>query len=215
MHIHAFEGGPEYTIGYLVADSESGDAVLIDCPLGIHDDLSKTVAENKYNLNAIILTHGHWDHVGETSRIAEACGADVAIHKDDEPFLLEPDSLLGPVPDGVVGRKADWFIEEGKQITCGSLAFDVLHLPGHSAGHIALHHAETKSLFSGDVLFAGSIGRTDLHGGNYDTLMESIRNILLPLPADTTVYPGHGPSTTIEREKSTNPFIIDYLSHFT
>ena len=101
----------------------------------------------------------------------------------------------------------DQFVDEGDTVTFGDITLEVLFVPGHSAGHIAFFHRESKNLFAGDVLFYGSIGRTDLPGGDYDALMRSMGDKLVPLPAATDVFPGHGPATTLARELQTNPFL--------
>jgi hydroxyacylglutathione hydrolase len=215
MEILTFECGPLYTNAYVVGNPESGKAVLIDCP---PDTLRTLRADNvfqRYEFTHLLITHGHWDHTGGAKEFKAATGAQLLVHPNDAPGLADPGLLIGhPVP-GVEGCEPDELLEENQIIDKNGLRFTTLFTPGHTAGHVTFYLESEKALFAGDVLFLGSIGRTDLPGGDYDALMESIRLQLLPLPDDTRVYPGHGPATTLGAESKTNPFILDYLSHFT
>lgn len=157
------------------------------------------------DVKLIVNTHGHCDHCGGNAGVKAATGAELAIHRDDLPLLeqLEAQGRMfgcafppSPAPDR--------FLEDGQTLHVGQTVFEVVHAPGHAPGHIVL---KTEGLvIVGDVLFAGSIGRTDLPGGNYQQLLASIKDKLLVLPDDTTVVCGHGPATTIGRERASNPF---------
>jgi hydroxyacylglutathione hydrolase len=214
VRVLPFERGPVETIGYLVADVRSGKAIVIDVPFQSSGDLLAALAERKWDLTTIVITHGHWDHTGDAASLAAATGAPVGIHHLDEAMLVSPDSYGFTLPHPLRGIAPDRLLEHGDILVCGSLRFEILHVPGHTRGHIALFERSEGLLFTGDVLFHGSIGRTDLPGGSYDMLLDSIVTKLLPLPGETVVFPGHGSDTTISRERKNNPYILDYLDHF-
>ncbi len=214
MLILPFECGPLATNCYFLADEDSKEALLIDCPPGIEIELNRNGALVGYNLKVAVITHGHWDHTADAIKLQRILKIPIAIHKNDKIFMENPFWAVGEAPMGVKGCTADMFVSEGNILTLGDLHFSIIDVPGHSPGHIAVYHPESRSLFCGDVLFRGSIGRTDFRDGDYDMLMDSIMTKLMVLPDDTTVYPGHGASTTIGLEKRTNPFVLDYLEHF-
>lgn len=156
----------------------------------------------------VINTHGHFDHIGANQQVTNSSGAELLIHKSDLPILQNARSHAescglsvssSPEPDG--------FLDQGDKVSVGELSFKVFHTPGHSPGGICL--LSEGHLFVGDVLFSGSIGRTDLAGGDFDSLVEGVRQKLFELPDETMVHAGHGPDTTIGREKKLNPFVGD------
>ncbi len=190
---------------------ETKECLIIDP--GCIDDQERTVlrefiAENELKPVKLILTHGHVDHVCGASFIKEAYGLTPECHTLDVSLVIEAPlhgKIFGvevekpPVPVGS--------LEEGHFVEFGNSSFEILHVPGHSAGSVALFNKNQELLFTGDVLFRGSIGRTDLPGGNYDTLMKSINEKIIPLGLDVVVMPGHGGDTTIGDEINSNPFI--------
>jgi len=201
--------GPLLTNCYIVGCEETKEGAIID-PGGDADRILATVEETGLTVKYVINTHGHFDHILANRKVVEATGAKLAIHPKDEPMLLAKLSGLanffglgGIIPS----PPPDLLLEEGDELLVGKLRFKVLHTPGHSPGSISLYNEEEGVVFAGDVLFNGGIGRTDLPGGSYRTLMESIRNKLLTLPDETIVYPGHGPPTTIGKERRSNPFL--------
>ncbi len=210
MLIHPITAGPVDTIGYLVACERSRRAALIDAPLGVAPLLTDALARHALVLDAVILTHGHWDHLGDGAEICAAHGVPLVAHADDA-WIIEDPAAFGFLPLPVAGASIDHVVRAGDRVEIGDLLFEIFHVPGHTPGHIALHDARERVLFAGDVLFSGSIGRTDFARGDYDTLMRSITEALGGLPDETTVYPGHGPATTLGRERERNPFIRDWL----
>jgi len=197
---------------------ETGTAICID-PGEPCDDISNFLNEGGCSLQAIALTHAHLDHVGGTLALSESFPeAEIIIHKDDEEMYrnlpLQP--LMLGVPQAqlkALGMEYEdpplptRFWLHGEIYEVGSLRFKVLHCPGHTKGHVVLAEESERKVFVGDCLFQGSIGRTDLPGGDYDQLIESITNNIISLGDDFTVYSGHGPETTVGTERTTNPFL--------
>lgn len=202
MEIKDFALTPFLTNCYVVKDG--GEAVIID-PGDATESLKRAVSDVQVKM--VINTHCHCDHCGGNAEMVRFTGAPLACHEAELPLLraLEEQGSMFGVPFPASPDPAR-FLEEGDEITVGSVTLKVLFTPGHSPGHISL--ATDGVVFDGDVLFAGSIGRTDLWGGDYGTLLHSIRTRLLSLPDDTAVYSGHGPATTIGRERHSNPFLI-------
>ena len=195
---------------YVLYDG-SGSCIIIDP--GCYepeeqDELRSFISNHKLKVEKLINTHCHVDHVLGNEFVKSTYGVDLYIHRLDEPVLR---AVTAYAPNYGFNMyqpaSVDGYLEEGNDLTLGETTFRILFVPGHAPGHIALYSAENKVLISGDVLFYNSIGRTDLPGGNFDTLERSIREKLYALPDDTIVYPGHGPKTSIGFEKRTNPFV--------
>ncbi|HYE03722.1 MAG TPA: MBL fold metallo-hydrolase [Phycisphaerales bacterium] len=158
---------------------------------------------------ALVLTHCHLDHIAGVNAVLGAFpDAMLLVHRDERDWLTDAEANLSAlIGMPVTARAADRLLDEGDRLTLDGLEFEVRHVPGHSPGSIALYQAESGAVISGDALFAGSIGRTDFPGSDFETLDRSIRARLYTLPDETRVYPGHGPETTIGREKRGNPFV--------
>jgi hydroxyacylglutathione hydrolase len=204
MIIRSMQVGPLGANCYIIGCKETRNAAVID-PGGDADKILLALANDQLTLKAIINTHGHFDHVSANKDLKKASGADLMIHPDDVPMLTHLAQAAAqwgmrsedsPAPDRL--------LNEGDTITVGTIQLMVFHTPGHTPGGISLY-AE-KAVFVGDTLFAGSIGRTDFPGGDFNTLISSIHNKLFTLPEDTTVYTGHMEPTTIGKEKRYNPF---------
>ena len=190
---------------YIVAGEDGPSCAIID-PGQPDPWIKRVIATEKLDPQAILLTHAHLDHIGGVEWVKSFTGAPVSVHAADAPMLTSPalnGSLYFETP--VVAPPADRLLQDGQEIAVGGLRFTVLHTPGHTPGGVCFY--TPGHLISGDTLFAGSVGRTDLPGGNHEMLIRSIRAKLLPLPAETAVHPGHGPATCIGDEKEYNPFL--------
>lgn len=215
MQIKSFCFNPFGENTYVLYD-ESGEAIVIDPGCSNREEenqLSDFLADEKLRVKALINTHCHIDHVLGNSFVMDTYGVPLLIHADDAP-LLKANEVVAPMY-GIPNFRApqpDGFLNAGDRFGFGNTELEILHLPGHAPGHIGLYDAVSRCCIAGDVLFLGSIGRTDLPGGDYDTLIQSIRKRLFPLGDEVTVYPGHGPPTTIGRERRSNPFCGDPVS---
>jgi len=221
MKIRGFPAGVFQTNCYVVGDADRGDVVIIDPGQDAAPMVRQILADEGLTPVAVLLTHGHLDH---TWNAAELCGEfsiPAYIHPDDRPMLADPAVGIGPALGAMIGdekfAEPDKVIDlvDGEAIELAGLRFSCDLAPGHTKGSILFGlEADTDEgavqvCFAGDVLFAGSIGRTDLPGGSHQQLLDSIDKKLLPLPDDTVVLPGHGPQTTIGRERVSNPFLAD------
>ena len=209
MEVFRFVFSPIEVNTYILAD-ESGDCIIIDC--GCYDKSEFRILTDfidEKNLHPVLLldTHCHLDHIFGNGMLLKKYGLGAYFHKDDEPNRKDSimhASLFGlqmempPEPAG--------YIADGQRIDSGSISLKVLHVPGHAAGSLAFYSEKDGCVFTGDALFAGTIGRTDLPGGNFETLINSIRTKLFVLPPATIVYSGHGEETTIGTEIRTNPY---------
>ncbi|TJX16138.1 MBL fold metallo-hydrolase [Tissierella creatinini] len=190
---------------YLVYSEDDKAAIIVD-PGGDADELIDTIETNNLHLKYIVLTHGHGDHIAAVNKIKDRFGVEVLIHEDDAEMLEEGELNLSiKMAMGNIELKSDKTIKEGDRLHFGNLEAKVIHTPGHTKGGICL--LIEGSLITGDTLFKGSIGRSDLYGGDFDLLISSIKNKLLQLPDETVVYPGHGGQSTIGYEKRTNHFL--------
>jgi glyoxylase-like metal-dependent hydrolase (beta-lactamase superfamily II) len=208
MKIYPIESGPVATFGYLVTDSETKKAVLVDAPKDCAKPFLKVLKDENLELEKILLTHSHWDHTADAAEIQRATNAPIYLHKNDEYRAVEPHKYLGwKLPFEIEAIKIDEFLKEGDVIECGRWKFDIIHTPGHTEGGVCFIDHAMKLALVGDTLFQGSVGRTDLPGGDTETLLKSIHEKLLKLPDDYAVLPGHGEMTTIGEERHNNPFL--------
>lgn len=201
------------TNAYIVGDTETKQAIVID-PVDNADLLVETAQESGWTIELILATHGHFDHVLASKPLKEKTNAPFYIHKADVPLLesLPQTGLMFAGKKFPEAAKPDrLLLDETEIIEVGAIKLETIFTPGHAPGHIAFYMRDHDLVFSGDCLFEGSIGRTDLPGGDYEQLMQSIVNKLLPLSDETQVLPGHMRPTTIGTERRTNPFILSYL----
>jgi glyoxylase-like metal-dependent hydrolase (beta-lactamase superfamily II) len=202
--VHRLALGPLGTNCYVVRPGHaSTDAVVVD-PSGSATELRLSLASLGARCAAILVTHSHFDHVAGLADLKDGTGAPVYAPAGERAVLENPDAYT---PAGITVRPCtpDVLLEGGEQLDVAGIRFDVLSVPGHSPGHLA--YATDGNVFSGDVLFAGSVGRTDLPGGDWPTLVDSIRLLVATLPLETAVHPGHGTSTTLAAEVADNPFL--------
>jgi glyoxylase-like metal-dependent hydrolase (beta-lactamase superfamily II) len=202
--VDRFELGPIATNCYLVRASRGAQESVVIDPSGDEAQFRLELARLGAHCTAILITHGHWDHLLGVADLAESSGAPVYM-AEDERALLE--NLPDLVPAGVPARSysADVLLKGDETLELAGITFETLRVPGHSPGHLAYY--TDGCLFSGDVLFSGSVGRTDLPGADWETLVESLRELTKRFPPDTVVYSGHGPPTTLGTELARNPFL--------
>ena len=205
MQLSRLVVGPLQVNCYIVHDEKTKEAIVID-PGDDGREILDLIREKGLKVRYIVNTHAHFDHVGANKLLKDATGAELLIHEADSGLLSTTANharMFGMTAPS--SPKADRYVKHGDVLTVGALTLTVLHTPGHSAGGISL--AGDGMVFTGDALFAGSIGRTDLPGGDLMTLITSIKTYLLSLPDDTVVLSGHGPQSTIGDERRENPFL--------
>ena len=207
MILETFPVGPLQCNCTILGDEAAGEAIVID-PGDDITRIHRRLTERGLKLKQILVTHGHIDHVGGALKLKRLTGAPILLNENDLPqldLMDEQAAWIGvPTPEVV---PPDASLAEGMTVGLPAYPAQVLHTPGHTQGSICLHFAPLKMLIAGDTLFAGSIGRTDLPGGNGPQIIQSIESRLLALPDETRVIPGHGPATTIGQERQTNPFL--------
>ena len=202
------------TNGYVIAEGPGSMAVLVDTPPE-PEKIAVVLAEHDLAVVGILLTHGHVDHSGGSGALAGSTGSAVYVHPDDDFLTLHPReqliSIFGLAPPGSYDLPPRFErLVDGQTLALAGLDFEVRHTPGHTPGHCCFYLEDQETLFSGDQLFAGSIGRFDLPGGDGEALFQSMRERVMSLDDEVRVLPGHGPETSIGRERATNPFRLEW-----
>ncbi|MGZ5357748.1 MAG: MBL fold metallo-hydrolase, partial [Solirubrobacterales bacterium] len=188
---------------------DGSEAALIVDPGDEAPRILAAVEDLGAKVEAILLTHTHFDHIGAVAPVAEATGAPVWVPEIEAPVLADPMSWTPPGFGPFEGYEADHTLNGGEKLELAGFEIDVIHTPGHSPGHVTFSIPDEQAIFSGDVLFQGSVGRVDLPGGDGLTLMESLRNLVESLPPETRVHPGHMGLTTLGAERQSNPFLLE------
>jgi glyoxylase-like metal-dependent hydrolase (beta-lactamase superfamily II) len=199
--------GPFQENSYIIGDEDSGAGVVVD-PGDEAARIALAVEQTDLEVGSIIVTHAHIDHVGAVAALADEYACPVLMHAEAEPMMkqLPTQAMMMGLKFGKVPA-VDHHIGDGEVLEVGELRLRSLYTPGHAPGHLAFYVEDEGLVLSGDALFAGSVGRTDLPGGSMEVLMRSIEERLLTLPNETRVFPGHGPQTEIGNERTTNPFL--------
>ena len=220
-------GFPSQAFGtncYVVAPGEGEQCVVVDPGIGVQEQLDELLREHRLQPVAVLLTHGHLDHTFSVTPVCGARGIPAYIHPDDRGQLADPAKYLSPQMGQLFGGRLEWtepddvlLLDPSQQLELAGLRMSVDLAPGHTPGSVVFRlpgeeaggEAGAPIMLSGDLLFAGSIGRTDLPGGSWEDMQRSLADVVLPLADTTIVLPGHGPSTTVERERRSNPYLQD------
>ena len=222
MLITGFPAAAFGTNCYVVAVGAGEECVVVDPGVEVLDQLDALLEDHRVRPVAVLLTHGHLDHTYSVTPVCGARDIPAYIHPDDDDMLADPLAWLGPETKAIFQGRLSWSepsdvkpLADGEVLRLAGLEITVDHTPGHTAGSVAFrlpHEEVPEVMLSGDLLFAGSIGRTDLPGGDHATMQRSLAAKVLPLRDEVVVLPGHGPQTTIGRERATNPFLQDLTS---
>ena len=223
MLIVGFPAAAFGTNCYVLAPAAGEQCLVVDPGIDVVGDLDEVLREHRLRPAAVLLTHGHLDHTFSVTPVCGARDVPAYIHGDDAYRLVDPLPSLGPGILAAFGGTLDWtepddvrLLGDGSVLELAGLSVTVAHAPGHTEGSVLFELAPSADMapvcLSGDVLFAGSIGRTDLPGGDHAAMLTSLRTKVLPLRDDTVVLPGHGPHTTIARERATNPYLRELIS---
>ena len=206
--------GPFETNAYLLTAEGTPECALVDAPKGAAGNLLEEITSRGLRLTRLLLTHGHWDHMCDAAAIKAATGCEVLAHRDDQALIEEIErvraryqAMIPWLDDGDFrGCKVDRWLAEGDRVDVLGRELEVRHVPGHCPGSLLFHSPADKVAFVGDAIFRGSVGRTDLPGGDWGTLLGSIRGRIYTLPPDTHLLPGHGDATTVGEEMRANPY---------
>ncbi len=209
MNLHVLPAGPIQTNAYLLTAPERAEAVLIDAPGGVWPAVEAILQREKCRLAELWLTHGHWDHTQGGAEVVRRSGAKVRAHLADRTLIETPEVMERFLGDRLKleAIHVDTWVGQGDRIEILGTSAEVRHVPGHCPGNILFYFASEGAAFVGDALFLGSIGRTDLPGGDFAELERSIRGQIYTLPGGTAVFAGHGPKTTVAAERAGNPYV--------
>jgi glyoxylase-like metal-dependent hydrolase (beta-lactamase superfamily II) len=200
LTIESFVGGPIETNAFLVSDDESREAIVVDAPMDVAERIDRAAKTAGLRITLIVITHTHWDHIGDAAELKALTGAPLAAHELAVDALANPGSATMELPFTIPPVTPDRLLADGDEVRVGAHVFRVLHLPGHEPAHIALLSEADRMFLGGDVLFPNGHGRVDIPGADQETMNRSLAR-LVDLPPDTVVYPGHGQPTTIGAER--------------
>ncbi len=209
VNVHVLPAGPIQTNAYLLTSRPAGGAILIDAPDGVWAKVDPVLRAEGCRLTGLWLTHGHWDHTQGAAEVVRRTGAEVCAHRADRPLIETPEVMKSFLMPGltVEGVRVDRWLDDGDTVDALGETVQVRHVPGHCPGSLMFYFPQAGAAFSGDAIFRGGIGRTDLPGGDFDQLERSIRSRIYTLPDTTAVFPGHGEATTVGDEKEGNPYV--------
>lgn len=206
MEVTVLTVGPVYTNCYIVnKENDSTGCVVID-PGEDAEKIASYIRKKNLTCEGILLTHGHFDHITAVSELHSLVGGKIYAYEKEKELLADPMLNSSAMVGYEVGIEADVWLRDGQMLEIAGMQFQVIHTPGHTKGGCCYYAESDKLLFSGDTIFMESIGRTDLPTGNSRELIDSVRNKVLTLPNDVTIYPGHGPKTTVAYEVANNPY---------
>jgi hydroxyacylglutathione hydrolase len=209
VNLHVLPAGPIQTNAYLLTAPERGEAVLIDSPGDVWADVQPILTSEKCRLTELWITHGHWDHTQGGAEVVTQSKAKVRAHMADR-MLIETPEMMERFMGERLNLKpihVDHWVTAGERFEALGLQVEVRHVPGHCPGNVLFYFPAMHGAFVGDALFNGSIGRTDLPGGDFAQLERAIREQIFTLPNETVVFPGHGPKTTVGHERQNNPYV--------
>lgn len=209
--LQPFTLGPVGTNSYLIADAHSREAAVVD-PAAEGERIARQAEALGLAITSIWLSHAHFDHLGGVAAVSRSLEAPpaIALHASDmDLWRAKGGASFFGIPSFDAGPEPTLSLRHGMHLSLGGLSFEVRHTPGHSPGHVIFRNLDVGVVFCGDLIFRMGVGRVDLPGGDWQTLLRSIRDEILSLPDDTTLYPGHGPATTVEAERRENPFLRD------
>lgn len=214
MELKTLVCGIIQTNAYLISNPQSREAVLVDCPDSSYAPITRYLESEGLTLAAVILTHGHWDHISDTWQFQQK-GIPVIGHPDIGPWLADPAGMTG-LPTGFLTRptKTDQTVTDGESLRLAGCEMTFFHVPGHHPASLAVYIPDMNLCLTGDLIFRESVGRTDLGGGDFSNLENSIRNRIYTLSDDTVLLPGHGEPTSVRFEKDNNPFVSDCVSDY-
>jgi hydroxyacylglutathione hydrolase len=208
MKLIAIPSGPIGTNAWLLINENNNEAILFDAPPNSYNQIMKEAESNHCTIKALIITHGHWDHMLDSVRFTDD-GIPLYAHSDSNEFMEHPEFMSDFAMPGLTwkGTKINFLVDHGDLLDLCGIKLEIRTTPGHCPGSIIIYIEKIETAIVGDVIFAGSIGRTDLPGGDFNLLNHGILNKVYTLPDNTVLCTGHGPNTTVENEKKTNPFV--------
>jgi hydroxyacylglutathione hydrolase len=209
MKLHVLPAGPIQTNAYLLTAPDRGEAILIDAPGDVWTEVAEILTQEKCKLTELWITHGHWDHTQGGAEVVRETKPRVLAHPADREMIETPEIMERFMGEqlNLEAIHVDRWLKAGERLNALGMEVEVRHVPGHCPGNVLFYFPGVGAAFVGDALFAGSVGRADLPGGDFQVLERSIREQIYTLPPDTKVYPGHGPATTVKVERATNPFV--------